>query len=112
MLSKFLGTLSFTIAFIMGVVFSGLAGLLLTPLYYVNPTAGNAFRTSALMVVVLGGMGSIKGALIGGLLVGVVEALVGSMIDPILGPAAIFILFLLVLFFKPNGLFGKGARTA
>lgn len=103
---------TYTIAFILGVVFAGLAGLLITPLYYVTPTAGVIFRTAPLMVVVLGGMGSIKGALVGGILVGVIEALVGGLISPDLGPVGICILFLIVLYVKPKGLFGKGERTA
>lgn len=104
--------MTYTLAFIIGVVFAGLSGLLLTPIYYVTPTAGNIFRTSAMMVVVLGGMGSIKGALVGGILVGVAEALVGGLISADLGPVGICGLFLIVLYIRPQGLFGKGARTA
>lgn len=103
---------TYTLAFVIGVVFAGISGLLLTPIYYVTPTAGSIFRTSALMVVVLGGMGSIKGAFVGGLLVGVAEALVGGLISADLGPVGICVLFLIVLYVKPKGLFGKGERTA
>lgn len=103
---------TYSLAFIIGVVFAGLSGLLLTPIYYVTPTAGSIFRTSALMVVVLGGMGSIKGAFVGGLLVGIAEALVGGLISADLGPVGICVLFLIVLYVRPQGLFGKGARVA
>ena len=104
--------LTYTIAFIIGVTMAGLSGLLVTPLYYVTATAGNTFRTAPMMVVVLGGLGSIKGAFVGGLLVGLIEALVTTMISADLGTAAISILFLIILYLKPYGIFGKGARTA
>jgi len=103
---------TYTIAFIIGITFAGLAGLLITPLYYVTATSGKIFSTVPLMAVVLGGLGNIKGALIGGLLVGVVEAVVGSQLSPDLGPVGITLLFLVVVYLKPKGLFGKGERTA
>ena len=103
---------TYTIAFIIGVVFAGLAGLLLTPLYYVTPTVGSIFRTSALMVCVLGGLGDIRGALVAGIIVGIVESLVGTVISADLGTVAVCILFLVVLYVKPQGLLGKGERRA
>jgi len=103
---------TYTIAFLIGVSMAALSGLLVTPLFYVTATAGNAFRIAPLMVVVLGGLGSIKGAFVGGLMVGVVEALVTTLIAADLGTAAICILFLIILYLKPYGIFGKGARTA
>jgi branched-chain amino acid transport system permease protein len=103
---------TYTIAFIMGVTLAALAGLLVTPLYYVSVSASTAFRIAPLMVIVLGGMGSIKGSLIGGMLVGVVEACVSTLIDTQLSTAGICILFLIVIYLKPRGLFGKKERTA
>lgn len=104
--------LTYTIAFIIGVVFAGLAGLLLTPLYYVTPTVGSIFRTSAMMVCVLGGLGDIKGALFAGVIVGIVESLVGTVVSADLGTVAVCVLFLVVLYVKPQGLLGKGERRA
>lgn len=104
--------LTYTIAFIIGVVFAGLAGLLLTPLYYVTPTVGSIFRTSAMMVCVLGGLGDIKGALVAGVIVGIVESLVGTVVSADLGTVAVCVLFLVVLYVKPQGLLGKGERRA
>lgn len=104
--------MTYTIAFIIGVSMAALSGLLLTPLAYVTATAGNPYRIAPLMVVVLGGLGSIKGAFVGGLIVGIVEALVTTLIAPDLGTASICILFLIILYLKPYGIFGKGARTA
>lgn len=103
---------TYTIAFIIGVVFAGLAGLFLTPLYYVTPTVGSIFRTSALMVCVMGGLGDIKGALVAGIIVGVVESLVGTVVSADLGTVAVCVLFLIVLYVKPQGILGKGERRA
>ena len=103
---------TYALAFVLGVIMAGLAGLLITPLYYVYPQAGKIYSTTALMAVVLGGMGNIKGAFIGGLAIGLIEAIVGTLVAPDLGPAGIFVLFLAVLYVKPQGLFGKGERVA
>src|SRR5262249_46635815 len=85
------------------------AACLLIPTYYVNPHAGNAFVLVAFTIVVLGGMGSIVGALIGGLFVGVVESLSGLWLGESLGQIGIFVMFILVLLVRPSGLFGERA---
>jgi branched-chain amino acid transport system permease protein len=103
---------TYTIAFIIGVALAALAGLLVTPLYYVSVSASLAFRTAPMMVIVLGGLGNIKGAFFGGLLAGIVEALVTTLIDTQLSVASISILFLIVVYLRPQGLFGKRMRTA
>lgn len=103
---------TYTIAFIMGVTLAAFAGLLVTPLYYVSISASVAFRTAPLMVIVLGGLGSIKGSFFGGLLVGVVESTVTTLVDTQLSIASISILFLIVIYLRPQGLFGERVRTA
>ena len=103
---------TFTIAFMIGVIFAGISGLLITPLYYVTPTAGNMFRTTAYIAVIIGGLGDIKGALVGGLAVGVIEALVTGMISNDLGPVGVCVALLVVLYLRPQGFFGKGERRA
>lgn len=103
---------TFSIAFIIGVVFAGLSGLLITPLYYVAPTAGNMFRTTAYIAVIIGGLGDIKGAFVGGLLVGIVEALVTGLISNVLGPVGVCAVLLVLLYLRPQGIFGKGERKA
>lgn len=100
----------FAVAFGLGAALTGVAGLLLTPMYYTYPTIGDMFGTLTFVVVVIGGMGSIKGALLGGLLIGLIEALVSSFVAMDLGTAGIFVVFVLVLVFRPQGLFGGGAR--
>lgn len=102
----------FLYSFIISIVFMGLAGLLLTPVYSIGPTSGTSLKTIALMIVVLGGMGSIKGALIAGLLVGIAESYVASFVSSDIGTVGVFVVFLIVVYFKPYGLFGKKERVA
>lgn len=102
----------FTFAFTLSCVLAGLAGSLLTPIYSIYPSVGSIFKIIVFVVVVLGGMGSITGALVGGVLLGIVEALVGTLINTNLGPAGIFVVFLLVVYFRPAGIFGTGNRIA
>ena len=87
----------------------GAAACFLLPAYYVNPTVGNGFVLVAFTIVVLGGMGSFAGALVGGLLIGVVESLGGLWLGESLGQVGIFLLFIAVLLFRPQGLFGAKA---
>lgn len=102
----------FEIAWVLGICLTGLAGLLITPLYYVESGVGTLFRTTPMIAVVLGGMGDIKGAFISGIFLGIIEALVSTYLSANMGPAGIFVVFLVVLYFFPNGLFGKGERVA
>jgi branched-chain amino acid transport system permease protein len=90
----------------LGTACVAVAACLLIPTYYVNPTAGEAFVLIAFTIVVLGGMGSIAGALIGGLCVGVVESFSSILLGQSLGQIGIFIMFIAVLLARPSGLFG------
>ena len=96
----------YAIAFGLGTACVAVAACLLIPTYYVNPTAGEAFVLIAFTIVVLGGMGSIAGALIGGLCVGVVESFSSILLGESLGQIGIFIMFIVVLLARPSGLFG------
>ena len=87
----------------------GWAAGLLMPTFYVNPTAGETFVLVAFTVVVLGAMGSIPGALLGGLVIGVVESLSGLFFGDSVGQAGIFVVFIAVLLLRPAGLFGARA---
>lgn len=99
----------YAVTFGLGAACVAIAACLLIPTYYVNPNVGNAFVLIAFTTVVLGGMGSIPGALIGGLFVGVVESLSGLYLGESLGQIGIFVMFILVLLFRPSGLLGEGA---
>lgn len=97
----------YAVTFGLGTACLAVAACLLLPTYYVNPGAGNAFVLVAFTIVVLGGMGSLVGALIGGLLIGVVESLCGFFLGESLGQIGIFAIFILVLLLRPHGLFGE-----
>ena len=99
----------FGVTFGIGCACLAVAAGLLMPNYTVNPASGEAFVLVAFTIVVLGGMGSVPGALIGGLLIGVVESLSGLLLGDSLGQIGIFAIFILVLLFKPAGLFGAKA---
>ncbi len=99
----------YAMSFGIGLACLGAAACFLLPAYYVNPTVGNGFVLVAFTIVVLGGMGSFAGALVGGLLVGVVESLGGLWLGESLGQVGIFLLFIGVLLFRPQGLFGARA---
>jgi len=99
----------YAMTFGLGTACVAIAACLLIPTYYVNPTAGDAFVLIAFTIVVLGGMGSVAGALIGGLLVGVVESLSGLFLGESLGQIGIFLIFIAVLLVRPTGLFGAKA---
>ena len=97
---------TYAITFGIGAACLAIAACLLMPTFLVNPRIGNAFVLVAFTIVVLGGMGSIAGALWGGLLIGVVESLSGLWLGESLGQIGIFLIFILVLLFRPTGLFG------
>ena len=97
------------VTFGLGTACVAIAACLLIPTYYVNPSVGDAFVLIAFTVVVLGGMGSVPGALIGALLIGVVESLSGLFLGESLGQIGIFVIFIVVLLVRPSGLFGERA---
>jgi len=99
----------YAVTFGLGAACVAIAACLLMPTFYVTPRAGNAFVLVAVTIVVLGGMGSIPGALIGALVIGVVESLCGLYLGESLGQIGIFLIFILVLLVKPTGLFGARA---
>jgi branched-chain amino acid transport system permease protein len=97
------------VTFGLGTACLAIAACLLLPTYYVNPQVGDAFVLVAFTIVVLGGMGSVAGALIGGLFTGVIESLSGFYLGESLGQISIFVMFILVLLLRPSGLFGARA---
>ena len=99
----------YAVTFGLGAACLAIAACLLLPTYYVHPRVGNAYVLVAFTIVVLGGMGSIPGAIAGGLFVGVVESLSGLMFGESLGQLGIFVIFILVLLIRPTGLFGAKA---
>lgn len=98
---------TYMVAFGLGAACVGVAGGLLMPIYYVFPTVGTYFALPAFVVVVLGGMGDMMGAWLGGILIGLVEAISGFFV-PALKEAIYFAIFILVLLVRPSGIFGLG----
>ena len=101
---------TYAICFGIGTACVALAACLLLPTFYVTPQVGYTFVLVAFTTVVLGGMGSLPGALIAGLLLGVIESLCGLFLGESLGQIGIFLAFILILLFKPAGLFGAKGR--
>jgi len=95
------------LAFGLGTALAGTAGGLLAPTYYIFPQVGGPFTLKAFVVVVLGGMGSIVGATLGGILIGVTESMSAVYVASGLKEAVVYVLFLLILLFRPAGLLGK-----
>jgi len=96
----------YAMSFGIGLACLGAAACFLLPAYYVNPQVGAGFVLVAFTIVVLGGMGSFTGALLGGLLIGMVESLGGLILGESLGQIGIFLIFIAVLLFRPQGMFG------
>jgi len=97
----------FLVTFAGGSALIGLAACVMMPLFSVFPTVGLNFVLIAFVIVVLGGMGSIEGALLGGICIGIVQAVSSYYVAPAFGQMFFFIVFLLVMIFRPAGLFGR-----
>lgn len=98
---------TYQVAFGIGIACVGAAGAMLIPVYFVFPSVGTLFVLIAFVVVILGGYNSLTGSLVGGLIIGVVEAFSGFFISPHLKEAIYFVIFILILLFRPTGLFGR-----
>jgi len=99
----------FAVTFGLSAACLAVAACLLLPIYYVNPRVGETYVLVAFTVVVLGGMGSIPGAMLGGLLIGVVESLSGLFFGDSLGQLGVYLIFIIVLLVRPGGIFGATA---
>jgi len=97
------------ITFGLGVACAGIAGALLLPIFWTNPTVGAPYTLKSFVIVVLGGMGSVQGAALGGLLLGVAEQFTAYTWADRYTEVVNFVIFLLVLLFRPQGLFGGKA---
>ena len=93
--------------FAFGVALAGLSGVLLAPIYSVFPTMGRDFVLIAFSVVIIGGMGSIKGAVIAGLVLTQVQAISSLYISPVWSDPLLFGIMVLTLMWRPQGLFGR-----
>jgi len=98
------------IAFGIGAVCTGIAGGLLTPIMSIYPTLGESFQLKCFVIAVLGGMGNLWGALLSGLLIGVIESMSGYYLGGSWSEMLIYGVFILILFIRPTGLFGRRNR--
>jgi branched-chain amino acid transport system permease protein len=97
----------FMVAFALACVLEAIGGASIMAFSVVDPYTGFSLVIKAFMVVVLAGLGSIPGAIVGGLIVGVIEALSSVFISASLGTGVLFFVLALTLIFKPAGLFGR-----
>ena len=101
-----------SLVFMIGSLFAGLAGVLITPLAYVDPFVGVAITLKAFLAVILGGFGSVPGTMAAALLLGLAEALTTSVFSLASRDLVTFSLLLVLLLVRPAGLFGKRAQVA
>jgi branched-chain amino acid transport system permease protein len=99
------------LAVVIGVALSALAGAVLAPIYSVQPTMGSAFVFKAFAIVIIGSLGSLSGAALAAVLLGLAESLIGGFFPLSVADSAAFVAMILVLLFKPEGLFGRGIRV-
>ena len=97
----------FALGWGIGAACVGVAGALLTIFFYVFPDVGSTFALLAYVTVALGGFGNVPGTLVAGVVVGLIEVLGGLLIAPALKYVAVFVLYLLVVLWRPQGLFGR-----
>ena len=96
-------------AFALGTMLAASGGVMISMYQTFTASMGVVFTMKALIIVIMGGLGNLLGALVAGLLLGIVETLVATYVDPGLTLAATYLIFLAVLLWKPSGLFGKAA---
>lgn len=96
----------YNVTFGLGCAILGIVGCLMIPFYLVSPSIGLAFGIRSFIVVVLGGIGSIPGCILGGLILGVVESVAAQFVTATSASIFSFVIFILVLFFRPTGLMG------
>jgi branched-chain amino acid transport system permease protein len=97
----------FALGWGLGAALVGVAGAVLATSYAIHPQVGAGFATVAYITVALGGFGSVFGALAAGIIVGLIEAVTANVLPPALKQMGIYALYLVVIFVRPQGLFGK-----
>jgi branched-chain amino acid transport system permease protein len=97
----------FAVTFALGAALAGAAGALLSPIFPISPLAGTAYLGKAFVICVLGGLGSVSGALVGGLALGILESFGALFFGPEHSLTLSFSVLILLLIFRPNGIMGK-----
>jgi len=99
----------YIITFALGIACAGAAGTMVSPIVSITPVAGEVFNITAFVIVVLGGLGKVLGAVIGGLIVGLAEQFGGILFPDQSNLLGVFVVFVLILFLRPQGLFSSGS---
>ena len=102
----------FPVAFVLGVGLAAFAGVLMAPVLSVSPFIGLAPTLKAFVVVVIGGLGSVPGAVAGGLLIGLIESFAGTFVSASLSEILQFLVVIAVVLLRPQGLLGQKEREA
>jgi branched-chain amino acid transport system permease protein len=100
------------VTFMVGSALAGIAGMLMSSIFLVYPIVGNMIALKAFTVVILGGMGNVAGAAVAGLLLGITESLTSGYIANSMRDIVGFVFVILVLLFRPQGLFGKAVERS
>lgn len=100
----------YSIAFSVGIIYTGIGGILQSLVFYVSPTVSITFCLKAFVIIVLGGTGSFMGAVVGGLIIGIVESFSGFYCPGTLQDLVILGIFIFTLLIKPAGIFGGESR--
>lgn len=100
----------YNVAFALSAALMGIAAAALVPFFYTHPGVGTSFILKAFVIVVLGGLGSMPGAVLGGLVVGVIEGVVGLYVQAAVAQIVLFGLFVAIVFVRPAGLLGVERR--
>lgn len=95
------------VSFVISAVITALAGMLVSSILFITPTVGLTYTTSGFVAMVLGGLGSSRGAIAGGLIVGLLNALVVNLISPNFGEIVIVSILALILIVRPTGIFAS-----
>jgi branched-chain amino acid transport system permease protein len=100
----------YNVAMALSAALMGVAAAALVPFFYTHPSVGTSFILKAFVIVVLGGLGSMPGAVLGGLIVGVIEGVVGLYVQAAVAQIVLFSLFVAIVFVRPAGLLGVERR--
>jgi len=95
------------VAFAIGGAITAVGGALISTFITLDASIGVVFTLKALIIVIMGGVGEIRGAIIAAIILGIVETTVSTLVDPGLTLAAAYFIFVLILLFRPQGLFGR-----
>jgi branched-chain amino acid transport system permease protein len=102
----------YALAFAVGSALTGVAAALMAPIYAIQPDVGDTFGVMAFIVVILGGLGSVFGATAAAMVIGVSQSVFATLVSVQMSTAFVFLVFIVAMIARPNGLFGRSARVA